>query len=304
MHVPKRRTEHLSHELTLKCTVWYTSSYHSINSECLYDLKSDVKCEVCWIWSIRCDYLITQLNFISYRLLLYYSIFISHIGDYETLPTGQCYAEQIKFCDICAPTYFNCGSNPKEASFMRKVRQLHMKNSGIDRTTAENLLLSKIKALPCYPFKLYSLVETNGHYVCFGVTQKGLYLFTDAEMDRVSMPEYLVKYLWQDVRYCTLKKQKILVGIFTKMITAEIVLKVRGTGAVERAETIFQDLSRLGGYAPVPGANKPRRKDGPIWKNVKRKTRRFGQSMKIRNFKFSLENSFNNLRKRTRIETK
>ena len=223
-------------------------------------------------------------------------------GDYKAENIGQSYGEEIQCCDIYTPTFFNCGTNPTESSYIRKVKHFHKKNMGIDQETAEKLYLSKIKTLPFYPYKMYHRIETNGHLVSVGLTPKGLYLLGDGETDKFIEPDILAEYLWTEVRYCTRKKHKLRVGVFCKTKMDELVLKARCTDAEKLADRISKDVSKfrdglLTRASPCP--KKTDRRACGHCSEATRKTSRIGPNRKISDFTLSLENSFKKLRERS-----
>ena len=168
--------------------------------------------------------------------------------------------------------------------------------------TAEKFYLSAIKTLPFYPFKLYRSIESNGHQVCVGLSAKGLYLMEDNRLDSFQKPDLLGEYLWAEVRYCTRKKYKVRLGVFSNTKMDELILKVRGPDPSTMAERLFKDATRLRDGLlnhASPHSRMAGRMHGAVRTEAPRRTSKIGPSRKISDFTLSLENSFKKLRERS-----
>ena len=224
--------------------------------------------------------------------------FCFFLGEYKGDSIERSYSDEIRCCDIFTPTYLNCGSNPRESTYIHKVRNYHKKNSGIEQADAEKLYLSKIKSLPFYPYKLYHHVKTNGHRVCIGLTAKGLCLIAEGGLERFLEPSLLAEYPWTEIYSCLKKKHKLHVGVFSKSEMDGIILKVEGS----EAEQLLKDIPKFRDgllTKPVALQKKASRPAGAFRGQIAKKTFKLGASRKISDFAWSFENSFMKLRERT-----
>ena len=166
-------------------------------------------------------------------------------GDYNPNMVQPSYEDAIHCLEIYNPTPMNCSSSPQEAYYRKRVRHYHKRNTEITSTDADVMYLTKAKALPYYGFVTHHMIEKDDRQVCVAMRQASLCVIDNEALGRFIAPSIICEYKWSELRYCTLTKRRVLIGVSSEGRVNELVYKVIGPNNSRDAERLFKDIVKF-----------------------------------------------------------
>ena len=136
----------------------------------------------------------------------------AEIGDFDENKHKLGYLKNICGTEICTPTTLNANIDVKEAEYLRMVNYFHRRCTGIRRSAAIIMYLTKAKKLPYFGVTIHGVLDIDGNDLCIELSQRGICMYANSNLNKFLKPYVLEEFSWDKLTYCDSEKQKLRIG--------------------------------------------------------------------------------------------